>query len=52
MGLRFPVGYPVGVVAKSTLEAGDRFATIFLIPAAHIDKSRASIVGVAGTSLL
>lgn len=39
MGLRFPVGYPVGVVAKSTLEAGDRFATIFLIPAAHIDKS-------------
>jgi rod shape-determining protein MreC len=39
MGLRFPVGYPVGVVAKSTLEAGERFATIFLIPAAHIDKS-------------
>lgn len=40
MGLRFPVGYPVGVVAKSTLEAGERFATIFLIPAAHIDKSQ------------
>jgi rod shape-determining protein MreC len=39
MGLRFPVGYPVGVVAKSTLEAGDRFATIFLIPSARIDKS-------------
>ncbi len=39
MGLRFPVGYPVGVVAKSALEAGERFATIFLIPAAHIDKS-------------
>lgn len=40
MGLRFPVGYPVGVVAKSTLEAGDRFATVFLIPAAHIDRSQ------------
>ncbi len=39
MGLRFPVGYPVGVVAKSTLEAGERFATIALIPTAHIDKS-------------
>jgi rod shape-determining protein MreC len=39
MGLRFPVGYQVGVVAKSTLEAGDRFATIFLIPSARIDKS-------------
>lgn len=39
MGLRFPVGYPVGVVAKSVLEAGDRFATIALIPAAHLDKS-------------
>ncbi len=39
MGLRFPVGYPVGVVAKSTLEAGDRFATIALIPSARLDKS-------------
>jgi len=39
MGLRFPVGYPVGVVAKSIREAGDRFATISLIPAAHLDKS-------------
>jgi rod shape-determining protein MreC len=39
MGLRFPVGYPVGVVAKSTVEAGERFATINLIPAAHLDKS-------------
>lgn len=39
MGLRFPVGYPVGVVAKSALEAGERFATIALIPAAHLDKS-------------
>lgn len=39
MGLRFPVGYPVGVIAKSTLEAGERFATIALIPAAHIEKS-------------
>ncbi len=39
MGLRFPVGYPVGVVAKSTLESGERFASISLIPAAHLDKT-------------
>jgi rod shape-determining protein MreC len=39
MGLRFPVGYPVGVVAKSTLEPGERFATIVLIPSARLDKS-------------
>jgi rod shape-determining protein MreC len=39
MGLRFPVGYPVGVVAKSALEAGEKFATIFLIPAAHLTVS-------------
>ncbi|MBS0350508.1 MAG: rod shape-determining protein MreC [Proteobacteria bacterium] len=39
MGLRFPVGYPVGVVAKSALESGEKFATIFLIPAAHLTKS-------------
>ena len=39
MGLRFPVGYPVGVVAKSTLRSGERFATIPLIPAAASDKS-------------
>ena len=39
MGQRFPPGYPVGVVAKSAVEVGERFATVNLIPAAHIDKS-------------
>ena len=40
MGLRFPVGYPVGVVAKSAFESGERFASITLVPAAHLDKTQ------------
>lgn len=40
LGLRFPVGYPVGVVSKLSQELGDRFATILLIPSAHMDKTQ------------
>lgn len=40
MGLRYPVGYPVGVVAKSAQDSGDRFANVSLIPAAHLDKTQ------------
>lgn len=40
LGLRFPVGYPVGVVDKVALVAGKRFAEISLLPAAHLDRTQ------------
>lgn len=40
MGQRFPVGYPVGVVSKAGITPGERFVNIFLIPAAHLDKTQ------------
>ncbi len=40
LGLRFPVGYPVGSVSKVEHVPGRRFAVITLIPAAHLDQTR------------
>lgn len=40
LGLRYPVGYPVGKVIKVEHHPGKTFATIWLEPAAHIDRSR------------
>ncbi len=39
-GLRFPVGYPVGMVIEVKHSPGSRFATIVLRPAAHIDRTQ------------
>ncbi len=40
LGLRFPVGYPVGVVSKLQRLPGRRFATIILIPSAHLNQTQ------------
>lgn len=40
LGLRFPVGYPVGVVAKVESSQGQQFTTISLKPSAHLNQSQ------------
>jgi len=40
LGLRFPIGYPVGVVSESIHTPGKRFATVELNPSAHIDRTQ------------
>ncbi len=40
LGERFPVGYPVGVVAQMGQVSGNRFATITLVPSAHLDRTQ------------
>lgn len=39
MGLRFPVGYPVGVVSELSHTPGKRFSTIVLEPSAHLNRA-------------
>lgn len=40
LGMRFPMGYPVGVVNHLEYIAGDRFAKIMLTPASRLDQSQ------------
>ena len=40
LGGRFPVGYPVGTVAKIDQKPGDKFMEIKVEPSAKIDRSR------------
>ena len=40
LGDRFPAGYRVGVVSSVTNDPGKPFATVVVIPAAQIDRSR------------
>lgn len=40
LGLRFPVGYPVGVVDTVEHVAGQGFAAIKVVPSAHLRQSR------------
>ncbi|AML48636.1 rod shape-determining protein MreC [Coxiella burnetii] len=40
LGLRYPVGYPVGVVTELERDPTKRFATITLQPSAHLDQSQ------------
>lgn len=40
LGLRFPVGYPVGTVSELARTPGKRFATVALDPAAHVDRTQ------------
>lgn len=40
LGLKFPQGYPVGVVTKVEHVAGQQFATITVDPSAHLERSR------------
>lgn len=40
LGLRFPVGYPVGTVTQVKHVSGQRFAQIALSPAAHLNQSQ------------
>lgn len=40
LGLRFPSGYPVGVVSELDHSPGDRFAKILLTPASHLDQTQ------------
>lgn len=40
LGLRFPAGYPVGVVAKVTKTGSSEFADIQMKPVAELDRSR------------
>lgn len=40
LGLRYPVGYPVGVVSSVTHVPGQRFAKIELSPSAHLDQTQ------------
>jgi len=44
LGLRFPFGYPVGVVKSVKHSPGQEFANIVLQPTAHIDRSRQMIL--------
>lgn len=40
LGLRFPVGYPVGRVDEVTQQSGQRFSQITLTPSAHLDQTQ------------
>jgi rod shape-determining protein MreC len=40
LGLRYPVGYPVGTVRLLTRTPGKRFATIVLQPSARLDRAQ------------
>lgn len=40
LGMRFPVGYPVGVVSQFNYASGDRFVKIMLTPTSHLDQSQ------------
>ena len=40
MGMRYPIGYPVGVVDKVAHEPGQRFTVIRIRPAAHLDQTQ------------
>ena len=40
LGLRFPIGYPVGVVQSVKHIVGERFARIEVMPSAHLNSSR------------
>jgi len=40
LGLRFPVGYPVGRVDQVIKQAGQRFSKISLQPSAHLDQTQ------------
>jgi len=40
LGLRFPVGYPVGVVSKIKEVSGQRFVTVTLLPSAHLNQTQ------------
>lgn len=44
LGLRFPVGYPVGVVSRIKKVSGRRFMTIQLTPSAHLDQTQQVIL--------
>ena len=44
LGLRFPVGYPVGVVSSIKKVPGRRFMTITLIPSAHLNQTQQVIL--------
>ena len=40
LGLRFPVGYPVGVISSIVHDPGQPFAIVTVLPTAQLDKSR------------
>lgn len=40
LGLRYPVGYPVGVVSQIKHEPRERFAMIELTPSAHLEQTQ------------
>ena len=44
LGLRFPTGYPVGVVSNRLLKPGAKFATINLHMSAHLQRSQQYLV--------
>ena len=39
LALRFPIGYPVGVVTHVSHQMGNKFLNVLLKPSAHIDQS-------------
>jgi len=44
LGLHFPVGYPVGVVASVKKVPGKRFIQVSLVPSAHFDRTQQVIL--------
>ncbi len=44
LGLRFPVGYPVGVVSNIQKVSGRRFVTVTLIPSARLNQTQQVIL--------
>lgn len=40
MGLRYPVGYPVGTVRRVNRDSGQAFVDVLVKPAAYLDRSR------------
>lgn len=40
LGQRFPEGFPVGIVSRVSSAPGDEFATIYVKPSAHLNRSR------------
>jgi len=40
LGQQYPIGYPLGKVVQFNYHEGNRFATVYLEPAGHVDRSQ------------
>lgn len=52
LDMRYPFGYPVGVVSKITHNSSEKFANIILQPSAHLNQTRQVLMAWPGKASL